>query len=420
MVSLTDLFIRNLTPPECGQITYADDTLPGFGVRVSQGGTKTFVLMYGRQRKRLTLGRYPIISLSQARSKAKILLAEVTLGDGLPPSISFVDAQNAFLERCRRKNRPRTYKDYKRILERHFRFGREPLKNFTRLEITKRLDGIATRHAEQNYAFRVVRHFCRLCVQQGYLKHNVCAEMQAPSKLTARTRILSDQELRCIWRACDETSGLYKTNEDGRTGCKTSQLVSRCEHAIQIPKCFATITKLLILTGQRRGEIAALRGEFIKGHLCVLPPTLTKNGREHTLPLGTLTTDILLNAISAQPPAAYVFPARGKPNVPFSGWSKAKTALDQLAGVYNWTLHDLRRTHRTIHARIGTPPHVAERLLNHVTSQSPLERIYNRHQYLAEMTGAVERYEQYLLKCIVSQHATSSNTFKFDQSQTIG
>jgi integrase len=87
-------------------------------------------------------------------------------------------------------------------------------------------------------------------------------------------------------------------------------------------------------------------------------------------------------------------PTDGKP---FNGWSKSKAALDELSGVTDWTLHDLRRTFATIHARIGTPVHVTEKLLNHISgTHAGVVGIYQRHSYMPEMRKAVEAYDAYL------------------------
>jgi hypothetical protein len=118
-VNLTDLSIRSLKSPEHGQKTYHDDTLPGFGVRVSQGGTKSFVLMYGRQRQMTTIGRYPIISLSEARGAAKRILAECTLGKHQIRSATVAEAATAYLAAVKKRNKPCTHKDYEYHLSRH-------------------------------------------------------------------------------------------------------------------------------------------------------------------------------------------------------------------------------------------------------------------------------------------------------------
>src|SRR6202050_4123352 len=109
---LTDLTIRSLAPPLKGQKLYYDDTLPSFGCRVSQGGTRSFFVQHGADRQFITIGRYPIISLADAREQAKHILAERTLGKHRPQSIAWDDALPIFLAACEKKNRPRTVRDY--------------------------------------------------------------------------------------------------------------------------------------------------------------------------------------------------------------------------------------------------------------------------------------------------------------------
>ena len=131
-----------------------------------------------------------------------------------------------------------------------------------------------------------------------------------------------------------------------------------------LPTSFCAIVQLLILTGMRRGEAAALRPSYInleKRTVC-LPSQLVKNGREFLFPVSANSAALLSKAIRRVPAAEFIFPARGNANRSFNGWSKSKIGLDKASGVSHWTLHDLRRTYRTIHARIGTPPHIAERL----------------------------------------------------------
>src|SRR5690242_10514186 len=117
---LTDITIRSLQPPESGQKTYWDDAVPGFGVRVSQGGSKTFVLVHGVNRERTTIGRYPILSLADACGKAKEILAKRLLGNDDANSITFGEALPIFLEAVAKRNKARTLADYRRLLTRHF------------------------------------------------------------------------------------------------------------------------------------------------------------------------------------------------------------------------------------------------------------------------------------------------------------
>jgi len=395
---LTDLSIRSLPVPPDGQVTHTDDVLAGFGIRVSQGGTKTFVLVHGPRRERVSLGRYPIISLSQAREKAKVILAERTLGQGRVAKVRFDDAKTAFLEDCKRKNRSRTVNDYGRLLSRHFPFGRTLIDDISRLEITGRLDRLADTPAEQNYAFRVIRRFFNFCVQRGHLTTSPCAGMTAPSRTSPRTRVLSDAELKSIWLACE------------RPGESTNLTALPNPERLELPKHFPEIVKLLILTGQRRGEIAALRIEYCTLEpasdqpagapaTISLPAEITKNGRAHRFPIGDMAQEILrtVGNGSVEP---MLFPARGKKDQPFNGWSKGKTALDETSGVTGWTLHDLRRTFRTNLSKLGVAPHIAERLVNHVSARSEMELVYDQHTYMPEMQRAVALWEGQVAKIL--------------------
>lgn len=97
-MKLTDSIVRNLKSPKAGQTTYWDE-LPGFGIRVSQGGTRSFVLVQGRSRQRTTIGRYPAISLADARTEAKRLIAERTLGNSRVATTKFSSALDSFLRK---------------------------------------------------------------------------------------------------------------------------------------------------------------------------------------------------------------------------------------------------------------------------------------------------------------------------------
>ncbi|MBL8791906.1 MAG: DUF4102 domain-containing protein, partial [Rhizobiales bacterium] len=120
---LTDLLIKNLKAPERGQKTYFDDTLRGFGVRVSQGGSKTFVVMVGRDRKLTTLGRYPDTALADARRRAKTVQGAYKPSDpSKAPSLTFSEAVGRFVFDTGLRAKKRTVEEYERLLKRHFAF----------------------------------------------------------------------------------------------------------------------------------------------------------------------------------------------------------------------------------------------------------------------------------------------------------
>lgn len=114
-MKLTDTGIKALLIKPKGQKTYWDDTLKGFGCRVSQGGTKSFVVQHGFDRRLITIGRYPIITLADARTEAKRILAELTLGRHRPRTVRWDEALGLYLAACEEKNRKRTVHAYRRL-----------------------------------------------------------------------------------------------------------------------------------------------------------------------------------------------------------------------------------------------------------------------------------------------------------------
>jgi integrase len=222
-----------------------------------------------------------------------------------------------------------------------------------------------------------IKIFLRWSVKHGLLERSPIDLMSAPSRAMARERTLNDEEIATVYSAAQATS--YP---------------------------FGTIVQLLLLTGQRRGEIAALRWDWIDlpGRTITLPSSITKNGRQHTFPYGDVV-EAILATIPVQ--GEFLFPAsrtnvRGKPTTIFNGWGKPKALLDVAiaeAGVAipPWTLHDLRRTFATQLAALQTPVHVTEKLLNHVSGTvAGVAAIYNRHTYMDEMREAVTLWEQRL------------------------
>ena len=336
-ITLTDLSLQKLKW-EGKQAKYWDISTPAFGVLVSQK-VKSFIVMRGKTRKLETIGRYPDLSLKDARKRAKSLLATET---GKESSIAFKtlsEASTAFLEACertRRHNTHRGYKHYLKYLDRNpaditLPYVREQLKTF---------EGLTA----QNYFFATCKAFLNYCVREGWIPVNPLARIPLPNKLESRERVLTDEEIKSIWNATDF-------------------------------KPFGHIVRLLILTGQRRSEIPKM----------VVTDTLTfpqTKGKPHTLPITPLVQAHL-------------------PIGSFNGWSKSKQRLDEACGVRDWVLHDIRRTFSTNCAKLGVPIHLTELILNHKTGTlSGIVKVYNRYSYLKEMEQALLQYEAYIRKIL--------------------
>lgn len=366
---LTDIVVRNLKPT-VSQTTYWDTAsgLPGFNVRVSRQGTRTFTLVLGSDRRRITLGRYPAISLQEARKKAQRLLAEHTLNPHAS-SISFGEALDLFITtHCRQKNKPGTAAETERLLRRHFpEFNARRLDGITTIQVNRVIDALLDKPSTANHAFVALKTFFNWSLRRGYIQKHPLLAQQKPARCIARDRVLTEAEIASVVRAA---------------------------YPSDVP--FHQIVLLLLLTGQRRNEICGLRWQYIdtRLQLITLPSAVTKNSREHTFPYGEI-----VKAIIATVPRTneFLFPSPSDPSRFFTNYTLTKALFDERCGIPHWTLHDLRRTYATTLASLKVAPHITERLLNHVSGTiSGVAAIYNRWNYLDDMRHAVLTYEQHL------------------------
>ena len=379
-VNLTDVLVRATEPPATGTLTIWDTNLKHFGLRVGAGGSKTFILLLGSGRRH-AIGRFEpkVFGLGQAREKARQILAEHVLGRYQPQTITWEQARDEFLDQVERENRARTYREYKRALTKYFPFVAERLADVTKTDIAKKLDKLKHAPSMRSRTLTYCKIFLNWCVDRGYLQYNPVTA--SAGKVKRRSRVLSNDELVKIWRACEEVIEL---------GAEAT-LDMPLTNVPRMPVTFAKIVQLLILTGLRRTECSLLaRAHFSHNEQTVLlPPDITKNHRALLLPLGPTAMNLLTTNLSAE---KLIFPGRRHGN-PFSGWSKAKSQLDELCGVSGWTLHDLRRTYRTTLSKLKVSPHIAEMLLNHASARTALEEVYDVYEYLDEKREAVLRYE---------------------------
>lgn len=363
---LTDLSVKALQPPEKGQKIHFDDTQPNFGIRLSHGGTRSWVVVVGENRSVRTVGRYPAMSLRDARKEARKLLSEPQ--KLTERTATFQEAQTAFLDECATRLSPGTLRDYRYHLGKHWKFGKRPLSDIAAVEVRQKLADLHDRPAEQRYAFSTLRAFFNWAVRNQLTTTNPIDSMKSPSSPKSRDRVLTDQELGAVYRAAG---------------------------GFDFP--FGPIVQLLILTGQRRSEIAGLQWEWIDTdeQLITFPAEMVKNRTQHFVPLGDMASSIIQQL--PQFTSRYVFPGKDGEK-PYNGINKAKARLDKLVtDVEPYTLHDLRRTFASNLARLGTPVHVTEKLLNHRSGTiSGVAAVYNRYDYLSERREAVQGYERFI------------------------
>ena len=346
---LTDVTIRSLPSPTSSYFIHLDDQIRGFGVRVSKGGTKTFVLTYGTERRRVKIGRYPQISLAQARDMARKHLAELTLGVK-PAPVRLKALIERFLTEKRQLTRPSTYASYSRHLKRHLDFDAD-VTTITARQLADIFDRLHHTPQERSHLIVVVKILFRYAQRLGFVDRNPMEGFKATTS-PPRERVLSPIELRAVWHACPDDA-------------------------------FGTSVKLMALTGQRKGEIQHMT---LDGELATIPSAHTKNKRTHVFPVGEMAKELL-----------------GKPRE-FNGWGKSKARLDNQCGVSGWTLHDLRRTYATTLAELGTAPHIIEAILNHKSGIiSGVAQTYNRFRYTDEMRAAAQNFERHFTVIVAGE-----------------
>ncbi|MES0091184.1 tyrosine-type recombinase/integrase [Mesorhizobium sp. M0030] len=219
-------------------------------------------------------------------------------------------------------------------------------------------------------AFAVLSAFFRWKPVARAMGRNIIELAEAPAKPQSRDRVLSHDEIKTIWKAAD-----------------------KCQYP------FGPMVQLLLLTGQRRDEIANLRWSELTDKLdaITLEGSRTKNSSAHVVPLAPMAKTIIERlprmADKRGNPSEYVFTTTA--TTPFSGFSNGKKALDKHCGepaLPDWHLHDLRRTAATELARLGIKQEVTEAILNHKTGKvSGVAAIYNRYDYQDEKRDALEQ-----------------------------
>jgi integrase len=368
--TLTATAVERLRPPSSGQTDHFDQGYPGLALRVSYGGAKTWVYFYrlfGKQ-KRLTLGRFPSMSLAAAREAWRD--ARTTIDKGESPQHQRPAAANSFaavadewLKRDQAHNR--SCAATQRLIDRCAKpiwEGRQ-ISTIGRRDINDLIDSVADRGAIV-MARRLHAHLHRLfrwAVGRGILETNPMAHLPKPGSEVPRDRVLTDAELAQVLK-----------------------------NVIQLRPPFGAIFHLLALTGSRRNEITGLRWSEIKDDTIILGRDRTKAGEAHSIPLSPPALAIL-KELPRIGPGDFVFTLNGRN--PVTDLAASKEKLDGLIKIPSWHTHDLRRTVATGLQRLGINLQVIEAVLGHVGgSRSGIVGVYQRHSFDAEKRTALEAW----------------------------
>lgn len=367
-LNLTELSVRALKGSD-SYITYWDTSTPGFGVRVGKR-SKTWTVMRGRSRERITIGRYPDLSVAEARAEAKRRLAET---DTVKQATkTFTEAREEFLEQNYRDAAPLTKYQVSRLLEKHFKsLEAMQLTEIDDADIKKALDKLSDRPSEQLHAYRSIRAFLTWCVRppRRYIRHSPMEGYEPPGRDKKGTRILTDDELKAVWKVTEASP--------------------------------YSVFRLLILWGTRNSETCALERIWVKDDVLTIPGRETKNGRDHAIPILPLAKATL---DSAKGNGRHFFAGRwGEGHLQGGSLGGLKRDVMKASGTSGWQIRDIRRTFRSNMARLGVPRDVCEVLINH--APPVLDEIYDRYDRLAEKRDALAKYETFIQN-LVAQGST--------------
>lgn len=425
---LTELAVESLQ----GRATrreIADAGMAGKGgglyLVVQPTGSKSWALRYrygGRPRK-LTLGLYPAIDLAKARGRAQAALEALDRGED--PAVAKLDAvaqqhrpsadRESFAVLIRRWfeahaiPRQRSWRETARLIglkvieqedgTRTFedvpggivaRWAERAVHGIRRRDIRELLEASKARGATTtaNRELSALKTFFAWCVDGEIIDVSPALRLAKPAPENRRTRILTDTELRLVWLA---------------------------GAAEGYP--FGDIVRLLMLTAQRRGEVAGARWtEFdLKARTWTIPKERTKNGLPHLVPLSDAAF-AMLEEMPRFKGGNFLFGLGGRTG--FTGYSKGKARIDKgvakLVGakldIPEWNLHDLRRTGATGMAKLGVLPHVVEAVLNHISgSKAGVAGIYNLWSYEVEKRDALARWAEHIERVVEPNDAASAS-----------
>ncbi len=405
--------------PGSRRAEYWDGALPGFGLRVSTGGRKTWVLMYRRNNRlrRFTLGTYPPLSLADAREMAALMLVAVQKG-GDPATDkarerfakTYADLAKEYIERHAKPNK-KTWREDERILAHDVlpKWRHLQPRDIRRSDARALVEAVADRGApiHANRVLALIRKIFNFAIERDWLDLNPCHMVKRPGKERARDRVLSPDEIRRFWAATEVEAPLIRA-----------------------------AFRLRLLTAQRGGEVLHMRWCDIdlETRWWTVPSEFAKNGLSHRVPLNAQAVSILeelrdwlgirikeINVLRARKhlePKVFndwVFPSRWHADDSLEWTRKATGRLKALSDL-DFRPHDLRRTAASLMTSAGTPRVVVQKILNHV--ETGVTAVYDRYSYDNEKRIALDAWGRQVA-AIVCDEKASSKLLAFRQVESI-
>jgi integrase len=391
---LTDAAVRKTKPNPGKRVELHDGR--GLYLVIQPTGAKSWAYRYriGGKSRKLTLGVFPTIDVAKARSLCSAAALKTKAGgDPAAEHRSTLSADGSF-ERVARQFIERYAKPKNRTWEQTARWlglapdgdglvptgkgalakwGGRKIDTIRQTDVIHLLDGIVDQGnpISANRTLAALRKMFNWAEGRYGLSGNPCSKVERPGEETARDRVLSDDELAAVWKAANEQGGY-----------------------------FGAAIKLLILTGQRRNEVAGMEWKELDllAKLWKLPRGRVKNDNEHEVPL-SVPALLVIESVPRIAGRNLVFTTTG--TTPIRGFSKVKEDIDAASGVTNWTLHDLRRTVASGMARLGVQLPVIEKILNHVSGTfRGVVGVYQRHSFADEKRAALDLWGAHVARLV--------------------
>ena len=379
---LNEQVIRALETPDKAHRIWYDGDIPGFGIRVTKAGARSFVLNYwieGRER-RLTIGSWPSWTATAARNRAKELRREIE--QGLDPLASkeqrraaptFADVAGEYLEKhaSKKKSGDRDAEYLKRDVLPNW--GGWKAEDIKRRDIIALVDAKAARApVAANRLLACVRKVFNWAISRDLLETNPCIQVRAPGVERRRDRVLSEHEMLTFWQSLDQADEITAT-------VKSS-------------------LRLILVTAQRSGEVCEMEWADIDGAWWTVPADKAKNGLSHRVPLAELA---LAQLEPYRDSSRWVFRSRrGDKPVQTNVLAEA-VRRQNCFGLPHFTPHDLRRTAATGMGSLGVHRFVLARVLNHV--ESGVTSVYDRASYDGDKRKALAKWDRKLRSIITGE-----------------
>jgi integrase len=386
---LTEISIAKVKPHPTKRLEIPDAGKPGLYLVVQPSGHKGWAVRYRRRSdgKTRKLALDGFVSLATAHKLAQEALDKVAEGGDpaaekrsakaapMARADTFAEIAEQFIKRHVIPNASARYRyEVERMLRKDVlpAWGHRLIGTLAKRDVVELLDGIVDRGGglTSNQVLATVRKLFNWSVARGIVETSPVQGVKAPLAETARDRVLTDAEILDFWNATSE-----------------------------VPYPFGPFARLLLLTGQRRTEVAGMTWGEVNLDLATwtIPATRTKNSERHEVHLAHAVLDIIKAVPRISSDKGYVFTTNGKTHV--TGYSRAKSCIDKrMSPMPTWTFHDLRRTAASGMAKLGINLPVIEKVLNHTSgSFAGIVGVYQRHSFAEEKRNALEAWGRYVL-----------------------